>query len=283
MKRIVLLVAVLAWIGGAHAQQLEIITLKFRSAEQVLPQLRPLLEPGGALSGTGYKLFLRTGERNRADIQRVLAELDREPRRLMISVRQGGERQADARGADVSGDVALGRNVRIISSGRGNSSAGTMEIRRGDSAIRGNAYEARTSSADNVSQKVQTIEGGSAWINVGQSVPLPLRQVVQTPTGVFVSEAVVYRDIGTGFYAAPRLSGDRVTLDISPTHDTPGALPGSANVQHISTTVSGRLGEWIELGGSAQDTSGDRSGTTSYATRNARDDRRVWLKVEELP
>lgn len=283
MKRIVLLVFLLAWLGSAGAQQLEIITLKFRTAEQVLPQLRPLLAQGAALTGAGNKLFVRTSSHNLADIRRVIDELDREPRRLMISVRHGGERQQDARGAGVSGDVPFGGNVRILSSGRGDSRTGTMEIRRGDGAIRGNAYEARTASADDVGQKVQTIEGSRAWINVGRSLPLPVRQAVVTPAGVVVHEAVVYRDVGTGFYAEPRLSGDRVTIEISPTHDTPGALPGSANVQHLSTTVSGRLGEWIELGGSAQTVADDRSGALSYSSRSASDDRRIWLRVEELP
>lgn len=290
MKRLLLLLLLFAWMGTAAAEQLEILTLKHRTAEQLLPQLTPLLDPGAALTGTGDKLFLRTSSRNLADIRRVLEELDRAQRRLMISVRQGGERQGDTSGAGVSGDVALGRNVRIITPGRGAANAGSVEIRREDgtrdsarSVVRGNTYEARTAGSDNISQQVQTIEGGRAWINVGQSLPLPLRQVMITPTGSYVTESVVYRDIGSGFYAEPRLVGDRVTLEISPTHDTPGAQPGSANVQRLSTTVTGRLGEWMELGGSVQDTAGERAGTASYSSRSARDDRRIWLKVEELP
>jgi len=271
----------LAWMGGVCAQPLEIITLKHRPAEQLVPQLMPMLEPGAALTGTGDKLFVRTSSRNLADIRRMLDELDRAPRRLMIAVRQGSQRRDGGSAVDVAGAVVLGNNVRIISSGRGDATAGTMEIRRGETAIRGNAYEAST--ADDVSQRVQTVEGGRAWINVGRSVPLPLRQVVMTPTGAHVSETVVYRDVGTGFYAEAKLAGDRVTLDISPTHDTPGAQPGSAHIQRLSTTVSGRLGEWMELGGSAQEVSGDRAGGLGYSTRRAGEDGRVWLKVDVLP
>lgn len=246
-----------------------------------MPMLRPLLEPGAALSGAGGKLFLRTSPRNLADLRRVVDELDTAPRRLMISVRRGDDRMADERGAGLSGEVSVGKNVRIISAGR--SDGGAVEVRRGDDTLRGNAYEVRTASADRVSQQVQTIEGGRAWIAVGQSVPVPLRQAVMTPAGAVVSETVVYRDIGTGFYAEPRVAGDRVTLDISPTHDTPGALPGSANVQRLSTSVSGRLGEWIELGGTSHDTASDKAGTVTYSSRSARGSDRVWLKVDELP
>lgn len=269
------------WLGCAWAQQVETITLKHRTAEQVMPMLRPLLEPGAALSGTGGKLFLRTSPRNLADLRRVVEELDTAPRRLMISVRRGDDRMADERGAGLTGEVSAGKNVRIISSG--SSDGGAVEVRRGDDVLRGNAYEVRTASTDRVSQQVQTIEGGRAWIAVGQSVPVPLRQAVMTPGGAVVSETVVYRDIGTGFYAEPRVAGDRVTLDISPTHDTPGTLPGSANIQRLSTSVSGRLGEWIELGGTSRDASSDKAGTVTYSSRSARGSDRVWLKVEELP
>ena len=281
MMRILLALLLAALCGVAAAQQIETITLRHRTAEQLMPQLRPLLEPGAALSGTGGKLFLRTSARNLADLRRVVEALDTAPRRLMISVRHGGERQADSRDAGISGQVSIGKDVRVYSAGR--SDGAGVEVRRGDDVVRGNAYEVRTSSADRVAQRVQTIEGGRAWIAVGQSVPVPLRQTVVTPGGAIVSETVAYRDIGTGFYAEPRVSGDRVTLDISPTHDTPGATAGSANIQRLSTSVSGRLGEWIELGGTSRDVADDRAGTVTYSSRAARGSDRVWLKVEELP
>lgn len=283
MKMLACLALLCVWMGAAAAQPLEILTLRYRTAEQVLPQLRPLLEPGAALTGTGGKLFVRTSARNLADLRRVLDELDRAPRRLMISVRQGGERQEEARGAEVSGEVGLGGKVRVISSGRGDSRTGTMEIRRGDDAVRLGAFEARAGRAEHVDQRVQTVEGGSARIDIGRSVPLPVRQTVRTPGGSIVADTVVYRDVTTGFMVEPRLAGERVTLDIRPTLDTPGRFPGSADIQHLATTVSGRLGEWIELGGSLRETANAGAGALSYETRGGRDERGVWLKVEELP
>ena len=128
------------------------------------------------------------------------------------------------------------------------------------------------------------VEGGKAYINVGTSVPVPLRQVVLTPGGAVVSETTVYRDLVTGFSAEPQLAGGNVTLTISPTHDTPGSFgPGSANIQRLTTTVSGRLGEWIDLGGSVEERSGEEAGTLRYSTRGGSTGRRVQLKVEELP
>ncbi|MDP2810121.1 MAG: hypothetical protein Q8O34_08230 [Rhodocyclaceae bacterium] len=259
-KRIALCLLLCAWMGLAVAQSLEIVTLRHRVAEQVLPELRPLLEPGATLSGSGDKLFLRASPRNRAEIMQVLEAIDRAPRRLMITVRQGGQQQGDR--------VSAGVTARLVP---------------GDSTVRGHIGESRYSSRESIAQQVQTIEGGRAAISVGQSVPLAFRQVVRTPAGAIVSDSVVYRDIGTGFLAQPRLSGGRVTLEISPGHDTPGSQPGSASVQRLSTTVSGRLGEWIVLGGSVQDVSDEQGGMARYSTRGSRDERQVWLKVDEFP
>ena len=111
---------------------------------------------------------------------------------------------------------------------------------------------------------------------------LPLRQVILTPLGAVVSESLVQRDLGTGFVAVPRVNGDRVTLEISPRDDTPGPLPGSVNTQRLITTISGRLGEWLELGGSLGDQSGNSTGIASYGTQSASHRRRLLLKVEEL-
>ncbi len=283
-KFILTLTCLLALLAGtAHAQQqLEIIKLQSRTADQVLPQLRPFIEPGGALSGMNNQIFIRASDANRRQIRELLAAIDRPPRRLVISVRQDADSTSLARGGEVSGSVGSDR-VRI-ESGRTVVSGTGVTVRRGDDVVRGQVYDSRNSGSERVAQQVQVVEGGRAYINVGTSVPVPLRQVVLTPGGAIVSESVVYRDLGTGFTAEPQLSGDMVTLTISPTHDTPGSHgPGSANVQRLTTTVSARLGEWMQIGGSVQEESADRDGTLRYSTRRGSTGRSVQLKVEELP
>jgi hypothetical protein len=276
----------IAWLllaGAAHAQQqLEIIDLKSRTAEQVLPQLRPFIEPGGMLSGMNNKLFIRASESNRRQIKELLGAIDRPPRRLLISVRQDADGTASARGGEVSGRVSAGGTTierrRTVVGDTG------LEVRRGGDALHGQVWDSRSAASERIAQQVQVVEGGRAYIVVGTSVPVPLRQVVLGPGGAVVSESVVYRDLGTGFSVEPQLAGDNVTLTISPTHDTPGAYgPGSANVQRLTTTVTGRLGEWIDLGGSVEERAEASSGTLRYSTRGGSTGRRVQLKVEELP
>src|SRR4030066_117723 len=55
---------------------LEVIPLRHRTVEQVLPVLRPLLEPGGAMSGQSYQLIVRTSPGNLAEIRAALQAID---------------------------------------------------------------------------------------------------------------------------------------------------------------------------------------------------------------
>ena len=262
MKR--LLCLLLMGCSLAWGQTLEIISLRHRSAEALLPQLAPFVERGGAISGMNDKLFLRAGSRNQAEIRSLVATLDTPLRRLMISVRQDGAEAGSDRGAGVAGRIETGAGGTTISG-------------------RGHLYQSDSRRRRDISQQVQTIDGGRAAIMVGETFFLPLRQVVLTPAGMVVSESLVQRDLGTGFVAVPRLSGDRVTLDISPRDDTSGSLPGSVNTTRLVTTVSGRLGEWLELGGSLGEQSGSTGAIASYGTRSESRMRRLLLKVEELP
>jgi type II secretory pathway component GspD/PulD (secretin) len=223
-----ILAALLATFAApaAAAGELEILQLRHRSADEVLEALRPLLEQGGSISGMGTKVMIRASAANRAELRKALAALDTALRRLTITVVHDNA-------------TAAGRGGRTWSS------------------------RAATERSD---QRVQVIEGGSALISVGYALPVPLRQVAVGPAGAIVSEAIVYRDLGSGFLARPRLAGDRVTLEISPQQAAVSATdPAAVRSLELVTTVSGRLGEWIELGAANQDLSA------------------VLLKVEELP
>ncbi len=250
-------------VGMVAAQQLEIIELKSQTVDQVLPILLPLVEPGGTLSGTNNQLFLRASPKNRAEIKRALAAIDKPMRRLIIRVAENRQAEDAERGGAASGQVVLGSTRR--------------------SNVEARVWDTKSVRGESAGQMVQTVEGGQAFIQIGRSLPIPMRQVVIGPGGAVINETVLYRDVGRGFYATPRLNGNRVTLDITQQADRPaGYGRGTIDTQRLSTTVSGRLGEWIELGGGGRQTTGNQSGTLSLSTSDARDNRSIWLMVEEV-
>ncbi len=245
--------------GAALAQPLEIIPLRHATVEQVLPVLRPLLDPGATLTGQSGQLFVRTSPANLAELRRALEAIDRAPRRLLISVRfeQQGQEARQAIGA-----------------------SGTLGDRRSEIELRAQASERR--GEERIDQRVQVLEGGRATIAVGQSRTLPQRQYIRTPAGVVAQETLVVQEAATGFDVVPRLAGDWVTLDIAPQHER---LTGGGGVesQRVATAASGRLGEWFELGALAAAGERDARGLASSAQASGAESRRVWVKVEELP
>jgi hypothetical protein len=92
----------------------------------------------------------------------------------------------------------------------------------------------------------------------------------------------VIQDIASGFEVVPRLAGGGVSLDILQQRETPGARPGSVQGQRLSTTITARLGEWVEIGGAASSAARDDRGIASARGGRATESRRVWVKVEEL-
>ena len=275
----------LIFVSTAHAQQtvLEVIDLKYRSADQIVPMLKPLLAPGGTISSLQNRVILRTTPQNMAELKKVLDAVDTMPKRLLISVRQEAAGTGLDNEAEVSGSIGTG-DVRTTVPGSSSQQGGTVVIRKGDSVVKGRAISSQSASSDRGVQTVQVLEGNEATIRIGRSVPIRSQSVVQTPHGPQISQSVEYRDADTGFRVRPRVNGDRVTLEISSGHDAV-ADPNSQsfNVQRVDTVVSGRLGEWMEIGGVDRSSVQTDTGTASRRSNSMSGERKVLLKVELVP
>jgi hypothetical protein len=241
MIRLALGLALACAAGHGLAQySLEIIPLKHSTVEQVLPALRPLLEPGGTLAGQQGQLFLRASPANVADIRRALDAIDRPLRRLQISVRFD--------------EVGEASRERLEASGRIGNRASEVDLR---------VQSSSRSLDERVDQRVQVVEGGRAFISMGQSRPVRMQ------------------DAATGFEVVPRLSGDRVFLDIAAQRES-FRDSDAVLAQRASSAVSARLGEWFELGGIGSTGMRDGRGIASASRSGWADSRRVWVKVEEM-
>ena len=183
--------APLAWAQ----QALEIIPLKHRTVEQVLPVLRPLLEPGATLSGSRGQLLLRASAANVAEIRRALDAIDRPSRRLQISVRLDDQLESARREVEASARIS----------------------NRGASATL-SAEESRRAAAERVDQRIQVLEGGRALIQTGQSRPIG-------PPG-----GTVIQDLASGVEVVPTLMGGEVNLEILQRRDTPHAQQSASTV-----------------------------------------------------
>ncbi len=262
---------------------LEVIDLKYRNAEQIVPILKPLLAPGGTISALQNRVIVRTTPQNLAELRKVLDAVDTMPKRLVISVRQEAAGTALATEAEVSGSIG-NDGARVTVPGSGSKQGATAQVRSGDNVAQARVFSSQSAATNRGVQTVQVLEGNEAFISTGQSVPVPSGNVILTPLSVQLSESVEYRDAVTGFRVRPRVNGDRVTLEISSRRDTVADRnTGTFEVQRIDTVISGRLGEWMEIGGVDQSHVQTDGGTISRRSRNIADDRKVFVKVEQVP
>lgn len=267
------------WCATAVAQQsvLEVIDLKYRNAQEVLPILQPFVSKDGSISALNNQLIVRTSPQNLAELRKILDSIDKRPRRLMITVSQDVDLSVKKSGASVSGTIGNDNASVTLPRKPGGGEQGASVS--GDSA-QARVYNSQSAGAERGGQTVQVLEGNTAFIRVGQSVPITSRQRV----GPVVTESTQFRDATSGFYARPRTNGNQVTIEITGNRDQfTNPATGAANIQRFDTVVSGRLGEWIELGGSTQSRERDETGAVYRSSEARRDERRLYLKVEELP
>jgi len=196
-RSFIFLLLLLALPAGAQQPPLEVIELRYRNADEVIPILKPLLAPGGTISGLQDKLIVRTTPANLAELRRILEVIDRVPVRLVISVRQEESAAQSSRDLEVSGRVGTGPDkvqARIDARQSGRTGGNT--------------------------QSVQVNEGSAAYLRVGTSIPVRSRQTTVGPGGTTrQADIVEYRDVDTGFYAQPRVNGEQVTIQIAARRD----------------------------------------------------------------
>ena len=241
----------------AAAERMEMYELHHRGADEVAATLRPLLRPGEALTSSGNLLILRAGEATHEQVRALLPQIDRPLAQLRVSVRQRTRGQRNEARIGVRGDLRAGSHA-----------PGEVEVE---------AHARTHATQRDQSSSLLVTEGGEAFIQVGDDLPYPV--IGLTPGGVVAG--VDYRAVRRGFLVRPRLQGDRVLLDISVVDERPSRRQGGA-IEHgsLHTTVSGRIGEWIPLGGVEQTQSGRHTRILGTGRRQDREMSGIEIRVE---
>lgn len=274
MRRALAAVAVaLLVLSPASAQELslETILVKNRPAEDLVPILQPLVAPGGSVTAFGSRLIVKAAPQALRDIKQLLAQLDVVPRSLWITVRQSREAEGSER--SIGGSVTVERRAGK----RGETRTTTTRTE-----VTGAFGQGSISEKGQDVQQLRAVEGRPSFIRIGRAVPVPQAVVVPGPAGPEVARGSTYEEAESGFYVTAWLAGDHVSLEISTRGDRIDDA-GRVDFQQLRATVSGRLGEWISLGGiDRSETSSERSILSRAGSRLA-DLRNVSLKVEEVP
>jgi hypothetical protein len=233
------------------ADRIEMFPLTHRTANEVIPIIKPMLGKDAAVTGQGFNLIIRAPAASLEQARDIIAQLDRAPRRLRISVRK---QQA-------------GATVRHNTGASGSIQPGDTRIQLNDAGpARLKLHESVGDSAQNGTQSVHTVEGRQAFIQVGELVPVPGGSIDRYGNQ---RESIQYKNATTGFYVLPRLGGDQVILDISP-HSISLNKRGQHrfDIQQAQTTLHGKIGEWISIGGIHQQGHSGSKGIARFSRRH---------------
>ena len=207
--------------------KIKIIDLKGRTVNEVIPILRPILAPGGVLSGRGFQLIIKSTPSNLTQIRKVLKRIDKRPEKLIIQVRF------------LSGSIDTERNAET-----------RIRLKPGDSRFRARIRSTDDRDETAHTQQITTLEGSTAFIHTGQSIPVGQRTVIISGGRAQTSDTIHYRPVTTGFYVRAWVNNGRVRVAISPNRQTLSRQHGGViNTQTASTLLNGRTGEWITIGG----------------------------------
>lgn len=234
------------WMLAATAvAATEIVPLNYRTSDELLPVARNFLGQEGSVNAHGNQLIVNAESRKIDELRALLAQLDVAPKRLLISV-------------DTSDNAAQATN----------------------GASGGRVINYGTASREGAVQQIQTTEGSPALIQTGQSIPLTTSR---TDSYGYSQSETQYRNVTQGFYVTASVTGDIVHLTISTNRDRLSQeRPDAIKVQSTDSTVSGRLGEWITLAGTQNQSIADRQNTAQYYSTQGSDDMLLRVKVDTL-
>ncbi len=248
-------------IHNTHANNREayVIELQHQLPQTMIPTLKPLLRKGDGITGFQNEIIVTTDPATYKQVHTLATQLDRPLRNLLINVKNNSSGDSNDAEAGFSGGIKTGQV--IIHTGEPIERKDGLTIRHEDLAFQANSTTRTTTSQS--TQQIRAVEGLPAFIYTGQSRSVKNYDQWGNPTSEFI-------DANRGFYVTARITGERVLLEISIENDQfdDNAFDSELanlrnpviNTERLSTTVSGRIGEWISLGGISVET--DENGRT---------------------
>jgi type II secretory pathway component GspD/PulD (secretin) len=279
MKRVFEFLALMLLASAAQADSMSIIQLQNRPAEEVIPVVKPMLGASDAISGQGFNIFLRSSPETLVRVKEMIAVLDIPSKMLQVSVFQGSERELDALG--ISGNIQIDAGNASIDVGRGrdgNDNAGgsiTYSTASGSASISG--VRTQGSVQDSPVHHVRVAEGTEAYIATGEQIPYSTVWV--GPRGIVGGTEFI--EAVTGFYVLPRTRGDNVMLEVSPFRSSrSNTRDDNIDTQSAVTTITGRIGEWLLIGGVTEQVEQTRSGIGTTSSTQSSADSSIWIRAD---
>jgi hypothetical protein len=278
MKLLYTLLGLVLLASPVQADSIATIQLLNRPAGEIIPIIKPMLGTNDVITGRGFKLFLRSSPETLAQVKDMIDILDTAAKILQISVFQGSDR--DLRALSISGSIQIENGDTRGSIGtNSNKSAGGISYNTQNASGSINTTSTSGRMENNPLQRLRVTEGTEGYIETGEQIPY------FSGASWIGSRAaagdIEYRNVTTGFYVLPRIHGDNVSLQVSPFKNSLSkARAGNIDTQQANTTITGRLGEWLLIGGVTEQIQRSQSGIGNYSSTQSSTNDGIWIKAD---
>lgn len=280
MRHVLLILFVLVSMQVRAEMTIETIDLKHRTANEVISVVQPMVQQGGSITGTGYKLFIKSTPANLEQLRAMIQQIDVAPQQLLITVSMDKEVLNQMQDSSARVTVTTGTQRATIGEKPATPAAGEIHGQAGNGNIKYDAWSRQQIGTERTpqGQQVRVTEGLWATVRTGQSVPVATRY--QNSDGT-VTETVTYQDVVSGFQVLPRVNGDNVILTIRPQSQSPSPSGGGVYLTlEMESTVTGQLGKWLTLGGIAEAQHTTGTGLTVRTQHRTEENSQIFVKVE---
>jgi len=266
----------------AESMKIEIIPMKNRMVEDVIPIIKPLVIKGGTVTGMNNQLIVKTTPSNIELIKSILEQIDSAPRKLLISVKRSNNNKLNTE-EDVLSIKFDSKNIKIKAPDISKKGVAIQNKNsKGDVIRYRKSYEKSQEQEGNVFY-VNTLEGNPAFINMGRLIPVKSQTNIVTSGAIIVQENIKHHNVSSGFYVTPKLQGDNVVLTISPHFAKINKKEKNiVNVQKINTIIHGKLGKWVPIGGVDQSLSSSDKRNFINKKQYSNEKSNIFVKVEEV-
>ena len=235
------LAAALTPASAGHAA-VEVISLRYRNAAEVLPLAKSMLSPEGKISADDRtnSLIIVDSEEAIARVKQALAAIDTPVRQATVRVRF--QESAAREDRSVSGGGRVSEDNWSVSGGRRPRSRDGVDVRLQDRNIsRGGSSE----------YFITALSGSWAYIRVGQDIPYTARWADLCRS---YGRTVAFQRIETGFDVKSVIRENLADVEIVPriSEMGSGGPHGAVRFAEASTQIQVPLAQWITIGGADQ-------------------------------
>ncbi len=251
-----------------------------QSGQALIQTIAPLYGNTARITARNNTLIVKAPNHILLEIEQLLKEIDKPLRSLLIEVASTLDVSGNSQHNSVQGRLKIGDNGVITSRTPEHYNPNTSVRYGNNGSVIKTTHTRRNSSQNNPAHfKLRALEGNWSYIQVGQQVPYYSNYNRHRPW----QNSVELVDVTSGFDVFPTLYGDQVTLKIRPHNRSMNREhPDRINTRSIDTMVTGKLGQWIYLGGAINQLNQQSGGYTYSTKRRSELDSNYRIKVTDI-